>query len=83
MNIKLSKHALEQGRKRKISERDVYNIVDNYDHILTYDECLKVYQKVMKLENKQYLYRVFVNVCKKPALVVTVYKTSKVAKYEN
>jgi len=29
------------------------------------------------------LYRIFVNVCKTPALIITGYRTSKIEKYEN
>jgi hypothetical protein len=39
-------------------------------------------QKLIKEGNLKYLYRVFVNICKQPDLVITAYKTSKIEKYE-
>jgi hypothetical protein len=42
-----------------------------------------VYHKTLQENDKYYLYRVFVNHDKKPPLVVTVYKTSKIEKYED
>ena len=44
---------------------------------------IDIYQKIVIEFDKPYLYRVFVNNTKKPYLVVTVYKTSKIEKYEN
>jgi hypothetical protein len=44
---------------------------------------IDIYQKIVIEIDKPYLYRVFVNNTKKPLLVVTVYKTSKIEKYEN
>lgn len=35
----------------------------------------------MKENDKFYLYRVYLNICKIPPLVITAYKTSKIEKY--
>jgi hypothetical protein len=56
----------------------------NYpDRIVEVELCKHTYQKIIVENNKKYLYRVFVNVCKCPPLIITGYKTSKIGKYEN
>ena len=42
-----------------------------------------IYQKLVIEGNKKYIYWVFVNNDKKPSMVITVYKTSKIDKYED
>jgi len=43
----------------------------------------EIVNEVLYDSKNKYLYRVFVNICKKSALIITVYKTSKIEKYEN
>ncbi len=83
MNYKLSLHSKEQLLKRNISDELVFLVLSEPDRIIQQDECLNVYQKVIEQDKKQYLYRVFINICKTPPLVVTAYRTSKIDKYEN
>ena len=83
MNYNLSLHAEEQLLNRGISKGIAMSVLENPDNILKHDECLSIFQRLIKEENKTYLYRVFVNTCKNPKLIITVYKTSKVGKYEN
>ncbi len=78
-----SKHAAEQISKRNISKEKIAVVISKPDNILTHDSCLKVYQKVFEEKENRYLYRVFVNICKKPSLIITAYKTSKIEKYED
>ena len=61
----------------------VDEIMQNPDDIIISDECKHIYQKSITLKDKNYLYRLFVNVCKKPAIIITGYRTSKIEKYEN
>ncbi len=83
MDYKLSLHAKNQLRTRNIPEEIVFSILSKPDKYFQQDDCLKVYQKIIEQDKKPYLYRVFINICKKPPLVVTAYRTSKINKYEN
>jgi len=65
MNYFFSRHALEQAKNRKISEKFIKEVVENPGKIIDYDECIKIYQSIIKLE-KPYLLRVFINTCKEP-----------------
>ena len=78
--IIISKHALEQMKLRNISEVDVLDIIANPENIIAQDG-LKVYQKVLLIDSKSYLFRIFVNDLISPNLLVTVYRTSKISKY--
>jgi hypothetical protein len=83
MNYKLSLHAKKQLQTRNIPDEIVFSVLSNPDKYFQQDDCLKVFQKIVEHDKKRYLYRVFVNICKKPSLVVTAYRTSKIKKYEN
>ena len=80
MNYIFSKHAIEQAKIRSIPDRFIKEVVENPSNIVDYDECIKIYQSMIKLE-KPYLLRVFINTCKEPQVIITVYKTSKIEKY--
>jgi hypothetical protein len=69
--------------RRGISRNRVESVMASPDKILHQGDCIKVFQKIAITDKRTYLYRVFVNNCKEPALVITVYKTSKIEKYEN
>jgi Domain of unknown function (DUF4258) len=76
MNFVFSKHALEQMELRGISKTLVEQIVEK--PLLTKEEDgLKIYQSIID----DYLFRIFVNENKDPKLIITVYKTSKIKKY--
>jgi hypothetical protein len=81
MQIKFSNHALTQMKRRDISKKLVIDIITNPGKISNQDNELSIYSKVVNEQSKNYLYRVFINQLKKPGLVVTVYKTSKLQKY--
>ena len=83
MKYSFSKHAAEQIVKRNIPRSVIDEVISNSDKIIKHDNCLKVFQSVIDEKENKYLYRVFVNICKKPALIITAYKTSKIEKYEN
>lgn len=83
MEYKFSKHALERIRARGIVKDSVSLIIEHPESIVEQSDCTKVFQKLIEEENTKYLYRVFVNICKKPNLIITAYKTSKIDKYEH
>ena len=81
MEPEFSRHALEQMGLRCISEELVQSIVKYPDSIINQDETVMIYSKLVIEKSKAYLYRVFINHLKRPALIITVYKTSKIEKY--
>jgi len=83
MKFVFSKHALNRIKDRGITEEKVSAIINDPDTILKESDCKHIYQKVMEEENKKYLFRVFINICEHPDLIITAYKTSKIDKYEH
>ena len=80
MNYEFSKHSLEQMEIRNISKDTVLRILENYDQIEEVNGK-KIYQSIVEIGSKKYLIRIFVNIEKKPNLIITVYKTSNIKKY--
>jgi hypothetical protein len=81
MKITYSNHAMQQMKLRSISMDLVEKVMDSPDEIIKFG-TLTIYQAIIDFgEKKEYLVRVFVNKEKEPALVVTIYKTSKIKKY--
>jgi len=81
MEFSFSAHALEQIKRRNLSQELIEEVLNNPDYILDTGK-LKVFQSIIEMEQTtKHLLRVFVNMEKIPALVVTVYKTSKIEKY--
>lgn len=80
--IILSNHAKEQIEARGILEADVWEVVHSPQQIIKSELDKIILQSVLADENgKEYLIRVFVNEVKKPKLIITVYRTSKIDKY--
>jgi len=77
-----SHHALEQMEKRGIKKAVVESVLKNPDQITTLDD-LNVFQRIERIDRKLFLIRVFLNMRKVPNVVVTVYRTSKIEKYES
>jgi len=80
---RLSIHAKEQLVRRQIEEHSVEDVLIHPDFIHIDSECVHIYQKFMNKGESKFLLRVFMNICKTPALVITAYKTSKLSKYED
>jgi hypothetical protein len=81
MEVEFSSHALKQIEARGISKEVIESIIQNPDQISRQDQSTKLYCKLIKEAEKYYLYRVFVNSDKRPSLIITAYKTSKIDKY--
>jgi hypothetical protein len=77
-----SQHALEQMEKRGINKAAVERVLKNPDQITTHGD-LNVFQRIERIDRKLFLIRVFLNNRKAPNVVVTVYRTSKIEKYES
>jgi hypothetical protein len=82
MEFAFSKHALEQMNARGVEEEQVDFVMQFPDKVYVESEGQHVFQKQIDLQGTIYLIRVFVNMDKIPPLVRTVYKTSKIAKYQ-
>ncbi len=83
MKFSYSNHALEQIRNRHLDKATIDDTLSHPDKQVQDATGLTIYHKLAQESGKHYLYRVFVNHNKKPPLLVTVYKTSKIDKYEN
>jgi hypothetical protein len=83
MDFKFSKHALERIEARHLDKKNLLSVLNDPDAIVTKTGCKIIYQKKIQEEDSKYLYRIFVNICKDPNLVITAYKTSKIDKYEH
>jgi hypothetical protein len=82
MRFEISRHAREEMKRRGLAEELVDTILQNPQQIVDEYGNKKAYQSIVDLgAEKDYLVRVIVNDTVKPAKVVTVYKTSKIAKY--
>jgi len=77
-DIVFSKHALAQMELRGISKAEAEVILKSPQEVKE-ENGKKVFQSVT--ENGNYLIRIFVNDNVIPAVIITVYKTSKISKY--
>jgi len=82
MNFELSLHAQKEMRRREISPQQVERVLDSPQQILTQADGVKIYQSQVNFPSgKRYLIRIFLNTAVDPAIVVTLYRTSKIQKY--
>lgn len=77
MLFEYSNHSLEQMQLRNISKQIVDLVMKHPDSIINEEDNQRIFQKIIE----QRLYRVFVTANKNPALIKTVYRTSKISKY--
>lgn len=83
MNVAFSFHAKEQMLIRGISERMVMEVIAEADREIMQDDEVRIYQKVISFnEEGNFLVRVFVTISKMPPQIITVYRTSKLEKYQ-
>ncbi|MGE0127078.1 MAG: DUF4258 domain-containing protein [Blastocatellales bacterium] len=80
---RLTDHAMDEMARRQISEQDVAKVLAAPEQTEEVREGRAVYQSRIESGEppKTYLLRVFVDVDREPPEVVTVYRTSRVAKY--
>jgi hypothetical protein len=82
MNYRFSRHAEEEMARRGISVEMVRALLAAPQQVADDPSGCKVCQSQVDFgTGKPYLLRVFVNEAVSAALVVTVYRTSKIAKY--
>ena len=82
MKFRLSNHALEELGRRDIPHDLVDRVLQNPQQVLAERDGKKIYQSQVEfVGGKIFLLRVIVNEEVEPAVVVTVYRTSKIEKY--
>jgi hypothetical protein len=82
-NYRLTTHAKEEMNRRQISTDEVASILAAPEQIQYVRQGRDVYQSRIEAGKppQKYLLRVFVDIDREPPEVVTVYRTSKIAKY--
>lgn len=81
MKVQFSKHVLEELEKRKIPRKLVEQALYAPEQKVAEVDGITCYQSRVEISGKTYLLRVMVNETMNPAVVVTVYRTSKISKY--
>lgn len=82
MRYKISRHAREETERRNISTEIVESVLGQPEQIIDAPEAKKVYQSRVEFqEGKTFLVRVIVAEEGDIAVVITVYRTSKIQKY--
>lgn len=82
MNFIFSNHALQELQRRGIQRALVESVLNNPQQIVTEKEGKKAYQSQVDFGGgKIFLLRVIVADRIEPSVVVTVYRTSQIAKY--
>ena len=77
----ISRHAAVEMQRRGIDEATVRQILSAPGQRDVVRAGLDVLQSLIAMADKRYLVRVFVDVDRTPAEVVTAYRTSKIEKY--
>jgi len=83
VRYRLSDHAIDEMRRRQVGEEDVARVLAAPEQWETVREGRELFQSRSESGDppKTYLLRVFVDIDRDPPVVVTVYRTSNVAKY--
>ena len=83
MNFIFSNHALEQMARRGIDRETVLLALNQPQQVVedTDDIDVLIYQSLIKENEQLFLLRIFVDCIKQPNVIITLYKTTKIAKY--
>lgn len=82
IDYRITAHARDQMTRRQIAEVHVANVLATPEQTENVREGREVYQsRIESGDGELYLLRVFVDTDRAPPEVVTVYRTSRVAKY--
>ena len=77
----VSDHASQELMRRGIAGDMVATLLSHPDQVLSAGPHRYVFQSIVERGQKDYLYRVFVDVERDPPEVVTTYRTSKIDRY--
>jgi uncharacterized protein DUF4258 len=75
----LTEHALLQMAKRQLIESDIRRVMDSPEVVQEVREGRVVAQAMIG----EYLFRIFIDVDRTPAEVVTAYRTGQIEKYRS
>lgn len=78
---KITAHAVFEMRRREIGEEVIEKILRAPEQRIAVRPGRDVFQSQIEIKGKAYLVRIFVDIDRHPADVVTVYKTSQINKY--
>ena len=82
LNFKLSRHVREEMERRSIPLTMLESVLENPQQVLPERGGRKAYQSQLDFGGgKIFLLRAIVDETVDPAMVVTVYRTSKISKY--
>jgi len=81
MNFTFSGHAKQELINRRIPQELAEGVLLNPRQKFPDSEDTVCYQSLVELGGKSYLLRLFVNETVDPAVVATLYRTSKIKKY--
>ena len=82
MKIKFSNHAQLECNRRQVSQEVVAQVLENPDQAVLVEHDRTAFQSLVKFPNgKTYLVRVIAEQKSSELVVVTVYRTSKIAMY--
>jgi Domain of unknown function (DUF4258) len=82
MDFYISRHTEEQCEQRGISSEMLNTVLQNPQQVIEDAEGKRIYQsQVYFASGKTYLIRAIVSEKTKPAIVITVYKTSQISRY--
>jgi hypothetical protein len=80
-NYRITGHAAFEMRRRRIEESIVHDVLAAPEQRHAVRQGRDVLQSRISVGGKTYLVRIFVDVDRDPAEVVTVYLTSRIGKY--
>ena len=81
MNFELSQHARDELARRGIPASVVDSVLAGPEQKVPEHGSVTCYPSRVTINDKPYLLRVMVDDTRQPAVVVTVYRTSKISKY--
>jgi hypothetical protein len=77
----ITDHAAFEMKRRNIPPEIVKQVILNPEQRIAVRKGRDVFQSRIQVEDGQYLFRIIADVDRKPAEIVTVYRTSKIEKY--
>ena len=81
IEYEITEHAALQMHRRNIPLEQVQYVLEEPEQRFTVRAGRDVLQSRIWIEAKPYLVRIFVDIDRKPAEVITVYRTSRIEKY--
>jgi hypothetical protein len=80
-SFRMSGHAAVQARRRAISTDDILVVMRSPEQKVHGYGGISCYQSRIVVGGRRYLLRILVDEAKTPPVIVTVYRTSRIAKY--